>query len=65
VNLNRQKNFRVDDLTLSRLEELAEKWSQAEPLNASAVIRECVRRVHETETKTKTKTSTKTKGKRR
>ena len=57
--MTRQKNMRLDDLTLSRLEELAAKWSQAEPLSASAVMRECVRRVHETET------STKTKGKRR
>ena len=57
--MTRQKNMRLDDLTLLRLEHLAAKWSQAEPLTASAVIRECVRRVHETETKTKTKTKEK------
>ena len=53
--MTRQLNMRLDDLTLSRLQNLAAKWSQAGPLSTSAVIRECVRRVHETETKTKTK----------
>lgn len=53
--MTRQLNMRLDDLTLSRLQNLAAKWSQAGPLSISAVIRECVRRVHETETKTKGK----------
>ena len=49
--MTRQKNMRLDDLTLSRVADLAAKWSQAAPLTDSAVVRECVKRVHETETR--------------
>jgi hypothetical protein len=57
-----QRSLYLGSETEAKLKELAALWSQAKPLPISAVVRECVRRVHETETKTKT--STKTKGRR-
>jgi len=51
-----QLNVSADEPTRSRLAELAARWSAAEkPLAISAVVRECVRRVHELEMKTKEK----------
>ena len=50
-----QRSLYLGAETEAKLRELAARWSQAKPLPISAVVRECVRRVHETETKTKTK----------
>jgi len=50
-----QTNMRLDEETKARLAELGRTWSPVKPLNASDVVRECVRRVHESETKTKEK----------
>lgn len=51
-----QLNVWADDDTRRKLAELAKLWSPVKPLTVSVAVRECVRRVHETETsKTKTK----------
>jgi len=51
-----QTNISTDEVTRSRLAELAARWSQTEkPQAISAVVRECVRRVHELETQKKEK----------
>ena len=45
-----------DKATQDKLRELATLWSPVHPLPIAQVVRECVRRVHETETsKTKEK----------
>jgi predicted transcriptional regulator len=51
-----QTNMRLDDATRDKLAKLATRWSPIKPLTLTDVVRECVRRVHETETsKTKEK----------
>ncbi len=50
-----QITLRPDPDTLKRLEDLGSILGPVVPLTRSDVIRECVRRVHETETKAKTK----------
>ena len=50
-----QITLRPDPDTLKRLDDLASIMGPVVPLTRSDVIRECVRRVHETETKTKEK----------
>ena len=46
-----QTNMRLDEITRDKLAELAMKWSPVKPLTMTAVVRECVRRVHESETR--------------
>ncbi len=51
-----QTNISTDELTRTRLAELAAHWSAVEkPLAISAVVRECVRRIHELEIQKKEK----------
>lgn len=45
----------ADAETHARIRELAALWSPVRPLPLAAVIRECVRRIHETETQKKEK----------
>jgi hypothetical protein len=52
---NPQITIRPDPDTVRRLKELAAIMGPVKPLTNSDVVRECVRRVHETETSTKTK----------
>jgi hypothetical protein len=42
-----------DEATQTKLRELATLWSSVRPLPIAVVVRECVRRVHETETSKK------------
>ncbi|MGO9640662.1 MAG: hypothetical protein ACLP1Y_05070 [Candidatus Acidiferrales bacterium] len=44
-----------DAKTRDMLGYLADRWSPVHPMPISAVVRECVRRVYETETETKEK----------
>jgi hypothetical protein len=48
-----QLNIRTDPDTVRRLVELAAIMGPVKPLTKSDVVRECVRRVHESETKEK------------
>jgi hypothetical protein len=50
-----QLNIRPDPDTLRRIAELAAIMGPVKPLTKSDVVRECVRRVHESECKTKEK----------
>ena len=50
-----QTNMRLDDDTRTKIDWLSVCWGPVKPLTVADVVRECMRRVHQSETKTKEK----------
>ena len=46
----KQTTMRLTEEARARIRELAQRWSPANPLSATKVIDECVKRVHQSET---------------